>query len=173
MNTFQQRLKYGEEAEDVFEEMLKQQIFPNKGYERLRFETLRDKHGWNVTECQKYTRINGDFRVVGENWLDLYFDVKGTEKISETSLSEARKDLIFAMNFHVSREHCFFLRKEDTAAIIRSVSKKIKLPSGDDGYSIFAAQDCPQHRMYIELPRKVLSLKKRIVKANEELSNFF
>lgn len=171
MTTFQQRLKYGEEAEDIFEEMLKQQIFPNKGYERLRFETLRDKYGWNVTESQKYTRINGDFRVVDENWNELYFDVKGTEKVSMTSLSEARQGLIFAMNFHVSREHCFFLQKDEpTMRAIHGNSKKIKLPSGDDGYSIFAAQDCTQFRLYTELPRKVLSLKKRIKKSNEEYS---
>ena len=170
MMTFQQRLKYGEEAEDIFEEMLKQQIFPNKGYERLRFETLRDKHGWNVTECQKYTRINGDFRVVDENWNELYFDVKGTEKISEASLTAARDDLIFAMNFHITREHCFFFPKTPTINSIRGSSKKIKLSSGDDGYSIFAAQDFPQLRLYTDLPRKVLSLKKRIKKSNEEYS---
>ena len=174
MNHFQLRLKFGEEAENLFEEVLKLQILPNKGYERFTFQSLRDKHGWNSVECQKFTKVNGDFKVIGQDDEELFFDVKGTEKLSLDSLEFAREDLIFAMNFHLRREHCFFFRKSDVANKIKNVCKKVKLPSGDDGFSIWAAQDFPQERLYTELPRKILSLKKKLrKKAAEEFSDKF
>lgn len=166
MNTFQERLKFGHDAEDVFEMALQQQIFPNKGYKRFTFEMLRDKYGWNVTECQQYTKVHGDFHVTLPDDKKMFFDVKGTEKISETSLMEAKEGLVFAMNMHVSRDHCFFLMKNDMLVkAIQDNSKEVKLPgNGDKGYAIYAAMEFPGIRLWKELPRKILSLKKRLRK---------
>lgn len=166
--SFADRLKIGTDAEDFFELILKDQIFPNKTYERFDFEKLKDKYGWNTQECREYTRKNGDFRVIDENYNVIYVDVKSTSKISETSLKTAADGLVFAMNFSIDRDHCFFLKKDQTLHYtIAMKSKPLTLSSGDRGYSIFALEDCPKHRIYHDLPRKILSIKKRLRKERE------
>lgn len=180
MKSFQDRLKFGTEAEDIFELMLKEQILPNKGYERFTFEYLQEKHGWNIRDCQNFTKVHGDFHVDvlsaeasskkgwGESYMPdgkYYFDVKGTEKVSETSLMEATEGLIFAMNFHISRDHCFFLPKSQyLVEAIKNRSKEVTLASGDKGYSIYAAEELSSYRVWTKIPRKVLSLKNRLRK---------